>query len=235
MDDEDARVQATADALVKGQELARARTLGVMAGTIKDAWRAALDGSFSDFLYQKLSDVIGRAFDRGIDELFTAIGDGLTRSGGGGIGSGIGAVIGGLFGGGGGTTLGTNSFDASMFSNIAIGGGRAIGGMVSPGMMYPVNENTPNTEWFKPSVPGTIYTAAQADAYMARQSGGGGVQINYNPVIDARGADVAAVERLNMRLREQEHRLQAMQTNFNPGVVGVVNTEQRRRNIGRRG
>ncbi len=37
-----------------------------------------------------------------------------------------------------------------------VGPGKAVGGPVSPGTIYPVNENTPNTEYFAPAVAGTI-------------------------------------------------------------------------------
>lgn len=45
-----------------------------------------------------------------------------------------------------------------LFSGL-FGPGRASGGPVLPGTMYPVNENTPNTEYFMPSTPGNIIPA----------------------------------------------------------------------------
>lgn len=59
--------------------------------------------------------------------------------------------------GGGSHSLGSGL--ASLF-----GGGRANGGPVEPGMIYRVNENTPNSEWFSPSVPGTIIPRLPAAA-----------------------------------------------------------------------
>jgi hypothetical protein len=41
---------------------------------------------------------------------------------------------------------------------------RAFGGPVVPGQIYQVNENTPNSEWFAPSVPGTIIPHGGAGA-----------------------------------------------------------------------
>lgn len=67
-------------------------------------------------------------------------------------------------GGGSGFLGGIGSFLSGLF-----GPGRARGGPVSPGTLYPVNENTPNTEYFMPSVPGTIIPAEKV---------GGGMVVN---------------------------------------------------------
>lgn len=42
------------------------------------------------------------------------------------------------------------------FLGSLFGGNRANGGPVEPGRVYRVNENTANSEWFAPSMPGTI-------------------------------------------------------------------------------
>lgn len=76
--------------------------------------------------------------------------------------------------------------------------GRANGGPVSAGMAYRVGERGPET--FVPSLPGKIVPAG------GKLGGGGGVVINDNRVIDARGADagaVARIERLIMADRAQ--------------------------------
>ena len=67
------------------------------------------------------------------------------------------------------------------------GGGRAIGGPVKAGVAYRVGEAGP--ELFVPDAPGKIIAAHKF-------GGGGGVMVTYAPVIDARGADAAAVARL---------------------------------------
>ncbi|RRH71263.1 phage tail tape measure protein [Falsigemmobacter faecalis] len=53
-----------------------------------------------------------------------------------------------------------------------LGGKRATGGPVKAGVPYLVNENTPRSEYFVPSENGAVLTVAQAQAAMARASGG---------------------------------------------------------------
>lgn len=54
-----------------------------------------------------------------------------------------------------------------------VGPGRAGGGSVVPGTIYPVNENTPNSEWFAPASAGTIIPAGA-------MGGGMSVVQNFN-------------------------------------------------------
>ncbi len=49
----------------------------------------------------------------------------------------------------------------SVLSSVVGGTGKASGGRVMPGSAYPINENTPNTEWFAPAVPGTVIPAGR--------------------------------------------------------------------------
>ncbi|MGL5116508.1 MAG: phage tail tape measure protein [Beijerinckiaceae bacterium] len=70
------------------------------------------------------------------------------------------------------------------------GGARANGGPVAAGMAYTVGER--GRETFIPSMPGKIVPGVV--------SGGGGLVFNDNRVIDARGADPAAIARLERAL-----------------------------------
>jgi hypothetical protein len=95
----------------------------------------------------------------------------------------------GLFGGGGGSGL----------LGMLFGGFRAGGGDVSPGRLYRVNEY--GDEYFTPSTHGKVLPAG---------AGAGGS--SYAPVynIDARGADAAAVARLEAGLKQRDRKFGAM-------------------------
>ena len=54
--------------------------------------------------------------------------------------------------------------------------GRAVGGPVQAGQIYRVNEQTPNSEYFMPSMAGGILTVPQMQAALRGKSGGGGGQ-----------------------------------------------------------
>ena len=94
--------------------------------------RAAIDGD------------LGRAFeglaDRFTNRLLEQAADGLFDV---------------IFGGRGGGKGGGGNLLSSVFSSL-FGGGRAMGGPVKAGMIYRVNENTPNSEFFAPGVDGSI-------------------------------------------------------------------------------
>lgn len=98
------------------------------------------------------------------------------------------------------------------------GGGKAAGGLVSPNRMYMVGEKGP--ELFMPATPGRIMSHGSI------ASGGGAavVQLHYAPVIDARGADAAAVARL-------EAGQAAMARSFEPLVQQAVQNLRARRKI----
>lgn len=72
------------------------------------------------------------------------------------------------------------------------GGARANGGPVGAGRAYLVGERGP--EMFVPRMAGAI---------VPNKSSGGSAVLNYAPVIDARGADTAAVARIQAELRAQ--------------------------------
>ena len=97
------------------------------------------------------------------------------------------------------------------------GGGKAAGGIVTPNTMYMVGEKGP--ELFMPATPGRI----MSNGALAGMGSGAVVQLHYAPVIDARGADAAAVARL-------EAGQAAMARSFEPMVQqAVVNLRARRK------
>lgn len=98
------------------------------------------------------------------------------------------------------------------------GGGKAAGGIVTPNTMYMVGEKGP--ELFMPSTPGRI----MSNGALAGMGGGAVVQLHYAPVIDARGADAAAVARL-------EAGQAAMARSFEPMVQQAVMNLRARRKI----
>jgi|688.fasta_scaffold01641_14 TP901 family phage tail tape measure protein len=98
------------------------------------------------------------------------------------------------------------------------GGGKAAGGLVSPNRMYMVGEKGP--ELFMPATPGRILSHGA----LAGGAGGAVVQLNYAPVIDARGADAAAVARL-------EAGQTAIVAQFEPMVHRAVQNLRARRKL----
>lgn len=155
------------------------------ASIFDDAWDDMLTSAESD--WEDFTKFLVMEFvKQGIPKLFNGMfggggggkslgelifGGGLFGGGrGGGAGGAMGIVqgewdwmkrIGGIFGGGGG----------GLFGGI-FGGGRARGGDVEPGMFYRINEDTANSEWFAPRVPGRVIPAGDM--------GGTNVVINYN-------------------------------------------------------
>ena len=94
---------------------------------------------------------------------------------------------------------------------------RASGGPVSAGRMYRVGEN--GEEYFKPSVDGTIIPNDQVRNAKG-QGGGSGGDVHLH--IDARGADAAAVARIERAVRQ-------IDSGFASRVVGTVQGMQTRR------
>ena len=96
----------------------------------------------------------------------------------GGLGGGLLGSLFGAFGFGGGDPLTAALRGAGLPA-------RAGGGPVQSGSAYLVNENTPNSEIFVPSVSGAILNVAQAQA--ALRGGQGGDSFNFNPTINVGG------------------------------------------------
>ena len=111
--------------------------------------------------------------------------------------------LGGLFGGGSGLI-------GSLLGGLTGVPGRAMGGPVRAGEPYKVGETGP--EMFIPSSPGRV---------VPHRASGGGSSITYAPVIDARGADQAAIARLEAQLKAQAEAM--------PRIIdGRMNTRQSR-------
>lgn len=144
-------------------------------------------------LDQVLRNIVKRLASRGVDAAFSTLFNALGNSVAGSVG-------------------GFNPL-AGAFS---FGGSRAVGGNVQPGNWYMVGENGP--EPFVPNTSGTIIPNNVASG-----AGGGGISVQYSPVIDARGADTAAIARLE-RVMEQDRRALPAR------VVSAVN-EARRRSV----
>ncbi|HWA22331.1 MAG TPA: tape measure protein [Caulobacterales bacterium] len=145
-----AKKEAEAARATRDEELQKPFRYDEIRDDIKGALHQAFEtGDWDEAFRDKLQGALTRALDRSLDRFVDGIfaidwgSVGKNDSNGGGI---ISGVVGALFGGGGGGG-----------SNLHFGGGRAGGGPVSPGMFYRVNENTPNSEWFMPKTPGTIF------------------------------------------------------------------------------
>lgn len=117
------------------------------------------------------------------------------------------------FGGGGG-----GGFFSTIVSTIGnlFGGFRASGGPVTPDKAYVVGERGP--ELFTPANAGRILPSVPP----AIGAAGGAPQINYAPVIDARGADSASIRRLEQALANDRANLHAT-------IIKTVRAAQSRR------
>lgn len=184
---------------------------GVLRGQIKsvgDLGRAFLElakGDAIKALYSSLSELFGVTSGKsGGGGLFKSI-----------LSAGVSLLSGGKSGG-------ANSH--------TFGGGRATGGPVMPGMFYRVNENTPRSEWFAPSMPGTIVTAAQAEKVFADRVAGGGAAPVFNMTthIDARGADQSAIPAIKSALAQQQADFQAWAQGEKERVWGHMANGRRR-------
>jgi hypothetical protein len=187
---------AEAQKLAKGQDDAR-RTAAEFNETARDTF-----GTFiSDLAHGKsateaLTDALSRLGDKLLDIAL----DDIFGTGRGGSGGGLfGSLISSFFGGGG----GGGSVDPWA-------GMRANGGPVEAGKAYVVGEKRP--ELFVPRTSGTIIPNIPSI-----QHGGsaGSTSITYAPTIDARGADSAAVARIQDTLAKDK-------ADFSVRVVAAV-------------
>lgn len=163
VEDAEARATAYVDALAAAEATARAfDAIGAAIEQKREsareaqeaADREALDryeSARNDFRYEFVNSIraaidgdLGRAFeglaDRFTNRLLEQAADGLFDV---------------IFGGRGGGKGGGGNLLSSVFGSL-FGGGRAMGGPVKAGMIYRVNENTPNSEFFAPGVDGSI-------------------------------------------------------------------------------
>ncbi|UWQ77398.1 tape measure protein [Leisingera sp. M658] len=180
--------RAEAEALVADQLDRVKDRLAETETASEQASQAMSRGIFNDIRHaESLSDALGsikdRLLDIATDNAFDLLAEQLANldyglgkgSGGGGGGLDWGSLIGGIF-----------------------GGKRATGGRVQAGKIYPVNEQTTNSELFVPSQDGTVLNVAQAQAALKQASGQANAvvavrdapQVNiYN---NAKGAEVSA-------------------------------------------
>lgn len=121
-------------------------------------------------------------------------------------------VMGSVKGGGGG---GGGDWAALIAQGVkaVFGGGRSLGGPVMAGQTVRVNEGTPNSEYFTPSVAGYITPSSNGSA---RQQRSGGMAFTYAPSIDARGAGPREVDEIKAQMARD-------QRTFAQRVRGVVN------------
>lgn len=172
MDPREAEAQAHVEAL----EMARAQMQGQIADVLRGSWQALLDGDVFGFLEDRLNQIGAHMFDEGINWLAEQLTDIVQNflasmaqnSGGGGEGGGW-----------------VNNAISAVGSWL--GGAKAGGGKVYPGMAYKVNENTPRSEWFVPQQHGTIVPAND----LQRGAGAGRTEINLR-VINGLGVPASA-------------------------------------------
>ena len=191
--EQNAAIQATADKMYQVAAAAEAAN-----GPMAQAARAALDWNDNlqdlavdvvDDLAQSIQDVAtgAKTAEEAFREMAASILRDLAQMI---IKAALYRAVSGFMGGstpaGGG--LFSSAFPAPANGNpfpLPFGGARAGGGPVSPGKAYLVGERGP--EIFAPKIPGMI---------VPNGKGGGVANITYAPQIDARGADAAAVARL---------------------------------------
>lgn len=122
-----------------------------------------------------------------------------------------------LFGGEGGGSGKAGTFSNIVKSFLGSFGRRAAGGPVSAGTPYVVGEN--RAELFIPSVPGMILPSI--DGASGGMSAGGGVNITFAPVFDARGAGPREVDTLRAEMARMQQTL--------PGTIVKTVAEARQR------
>ena len=139
-------------------------------------------GAFSDAL------VAGESLREGLAQVFKQIASDILSSG---IRDALTSVLKPTEGGGG--------FWSTLGSAIVGGlsGKRASGGPVRSGSAYLVNENTPNSEVFVPSVNGAILNVAQAQAALRDQTSGSGGSVDVRVFMDEGGNWQARVEQIS--------------------------------------
>lgn len=195
-----------ANATVAANRLASEhRKLKKAADEFNSGAKDVLKGFISDIKNGKSAvEALAGALNKIADKLIDMAVNGLFD-----FGKNSGGLFGWLFGGGSGGGGG-------LFSNL-FGGFRAGGGSVQAGKAYVVGENRP--ELFVPDQSGHIIPDIPSFG-----SNSAGNQFTFAPVIDASGADVAAVARL-------ESAVARMYAEWDSRTVQSVKTAQKRRMI----
>lgn len=142
-----------------------------------------------------------------LSTIMSTMGAGGSGGGGGGLLGAITSGLGGLFGGGGGG-LGDSmaSFDPTLNFNVNdLFAPRALGGPMSKGSGYTVNEAGTNGEIFFPGSSGGMVPLDK----LGGMGGGGSTHIDARTTIDARGATQDAIMELTRKMDERDTRLRA--------------------------
>lgn len=199
-----ANAVVASEQLAEKQDEIRQRAEDAMA-TAKDVTRGIIDGfvegaSAADILTDSLKKIGDALLDDVLSSIFTV----KNASGGGGF---LGSIFGSLFGGG---QLGiAKAGGIGMYAN---GTNSAPGGLAIVGERGPELVNLPRGSQVIPNLP----------SMKALKAGNSSPSITYAPVIDARGADSAAVARLEQVMAKQ-------QAEFSAKVIDTVKNGQRRR------
>ena len=191
---ESAKLAEEQDRLVEAMEDMRDLGKDVLGGFIQDMMNGQ---SAADALAGALAKVGDKLLEISMNELFGQSGSG---SGGGILGGLLGSLFGRSGGGGGSIPWGEDIF-------------RAAGGPVRAGQPYIVGERRP--ELFVPNQSGSILPAVPQIPKMTGGQGQSSTSIIFAPTIDARGASVEAVARLEQVIAKQ-------QREFSANVVSTV-------------
>lgn len=122
------------------------------------------------------------------------------------LNAGIQQALAAAFGGGGSGLMGfiAAAFGGTKAATPVFGGARATGGGVRAGSAYLVNENTPRSEVFVPSMNGAVLNVQQAQAALRQSSGGAnGGTVDVRVFVDENGNWQAAVERISGKVSAQ--------------------------------
>ncbi|WP_175584953.1 phage tail length tape measure family protein [Phyllobacterium pellucidum] len=180
---------------------------------LRDLGREALGGFISDLLDGKsAADALADSLKRIGDRLLNSGLDGLFGTGGGG-GGGFG-LLGSLFGGGSSGGGSSDPWSGLRLPGFASGTNNAPGGLALVGERGPEIVNLPKGSQVIPNAP----------SMKALSGRGGSGSFTFAPVIDARGASVDAVARLEQVVAKQ-------QQEFSARVVDTVRRAQKTRNL----
>ncbi len=172
------------------EDIKHALSQGFRTGDWGEAFRSILESKMMD-AFDKAVDKLAELLAAAIDSIdFSALFGGGGGGGGGWLGDIVGSIIGGLGGGG----IKSGGF----WQGNVFGGMRASGGPVSAGTPYIVGEKRP--EVFVPNTAG--YIVPRVPSAVSR---GGGQSLTFAPVINAPGADPAAITRLESMMQRAQN------------------------------
>ena len=199
------------------EDIKYALSQGFQTGDWGEAFRSILESKMMD-AFDKAVDKLAELLAAAIDSIdFSALFGGGGGGGGGWFGDIVGSILGGLGGG--------SVFPSG--SNMFGGGGwkmRATGGPVSAGTPYIVGEKRP--EVFVPNTSGYIVPRVPSSV-----SRGGGQSLTFAPVINAPGADPAAITRIEAMMARAQSEFRSFAANEKTRVRAQVNDLGERRAI----